>query len=281
MAKRFFDTAIFDDEWFFELTKDGKLFWIYFLSKCDNAGLLKLNTKLAKFQTGVNSIDTVLIELGNRLVRVSEQLYFCPKFISFQYPKFPQSNAPQEKQVIELLQKNGLWDFEKNNFRDSVDTLSIDLSKSYGNGKGKGNGNGEENKGVEKNFSEPEIEVADNVQHPYLEKIKTDYPVLLKIDEPLTQAQAEKLEIDIGDSLVYEKMEAMANRKDLLKKYKSVNLTIRTWSKLNGKNGKTTTGTEPKERKVGRVPESGIRSIFEGEIPIIFKRNSGNGGNDG
>lgn len=272
MAKRFFDTAIFDDEWFFELSKDGKLFWIYFLSKCDNAGLLKLNTKLAKFQTGVNSIDTVLIELGNRLVRVSEQLYFCPKFISFQYPKFPQSNAPQEKQVIELLQKNGLWDFDKNNFRDSIDTLSIELPNSHVYGKGKGNGNGEENKGVEKKILNPEIEEVEILQHPYLEKIKTEYPILLKLKEPLTQAQAEKLEIDIGDNLVYEKMEALANRIDLLKKYASVNLTIRTWSKSNINNGKST--TNPADKKLGRTTEANARE-FTGRGPILDVKNLG------
>jgi hypothetical protein len=58
---------------------------------------------------------------------------------------------------------------------------------------------------------------------------------------------------------------------------------VRNWirnEKKFAQNGKTTTGTEPKERKVGRVPESGIRNILEGEIPIIFKRSGGNGGND-
>lgn len=45
-------------------------------------------------------------------------------------------------------------------------------------------------------------------------------------------------------------------------------------------NDKSTTGNS-KEPRIGRVPESGIRSILDCEIPVIFKRNSGNGGNDG
>lgn len=280
MAKRFFDTAIFDDEWFFELSKDGKLFWIYFLSKCDNAGILKLNPKLAKFQTGVNSIDTVLEELGNRLVRVSEQIYFCPKFIDYQYPNFPQSNAPQQKQVIELLKKSGLWDEKNKQYRYGIYTVSIELPNSYGNGKGNGDGNGEDNKGVEKKISEPEpeTEVAEIMQHPYLEKIKSEYPILLKMDNPLTEKEAENLENDLGDELVYEKLEAMANRKGVLKDYTSVNLTIRTWSKFNKNNGKSTTNDKPK--RVGRISEQGIRNIFECEIPVIFPGSGGNGGND-
>ena len=51
-------------------------------------------------------------------------------------------------------------------------------------------------------------------------------------------------------------------------------------NKENQENDKSTTGNT-KEPRVGRVPESGIRSILDCEIPVIFKRNSGNGGNDG
>jgi len=68
MAKRFIDTALFDDEWFMELSKEGKLFWIYAMTKCDHAGILQLNEKLCKFQTGIKNIETVKEELGNRII---------------------------------------------------------------------------------------------------------------------------------------------------------------------------------------------------------------------
>ena len=59
MAKRFIDTLIFDDEWFCELSKDSKLFFIYFITKCDHAGILRFNKSLCKFQTGITNFDTV------------------------------------------------------------------------------------------------------------------------------------------------------------------------------------------------------------------------------
>jgi hypothetical protein len=99
---------------------------------------------LIEFQTGIKSIETVRQELANRLVTVSEQLLFCPKFISFQYPNFPNSKAPQTLGAISLLQKNGLMDLNLNFIQlpNSYLTVTKDLPKSYGNGNDKGNGNG-------------------------------------------------------------------------------------------------------------------------------------------
>src|SRR5688572_5090933 len=137
MAKRFIDTGLFDDEWFAELKPESKMFWIYYLTKCDHAGLLKFNKKLIEFQTGIKSLDTVIKEIGYRLVRVNDQLFFCPKFIQFQYPNFPKSGVKQQDSAIELLIKNGLWDSETNNFKElnkTYDTVDKDLPKSYDNG---------------------------------------------------------------------------------------------------------------------------------------------------
>lgn len=136
MAKRFIDTGLFDDEWFSELSSNAKLFWVYYLTKCDNAGLLKYNEKLMSFQTGIKDIPRVTQELGKRLLRVNEVLLFCPKFIEFQYPGFPKSKAPQQKGACDLLIKAGLMDLDLN-FKSYL-TLNQDLIKSYGNGDGNG-----------------------------------------------------------------------------------------------------------------------------------------------
>lgn len=143
MAKRFIDTGLFDDEWFAELKPESKIFWIYYLTKCDHAGLLKFNKKLIEFQTGIKSLDIVIKEIGARLVKVNEQLFFCPKFIQFQYPNFPKSGVKQQDSAIELLIKNGLWDSETHEFIEldnCMDTVTKDLNKSYDNGNVNGNG---------------------------------------------------------------------------------------------------------------------------------------------
>lgn len=110
MAKRFIDTGLFDDGWFMDLSKEGKILWMYFLTKCDHAGMLRLNEKLCKVQTDINSIDTVIKELGNRLVTVNEHLYFIPKFIVYQYPGFPNSKARAQQSAMEILKKYNLLD---------------------------------------------------------------------------------------------------------------------------------------------------------------------------
>lgn len=126
MAKRFIDTELFDDPWFMDLSKDGKLFWLYLITKCNHAGIVELNEKLCKFQTDIKSMPTVTKELGNRLVIVSEGLFFLPKFIKFQYPNFPNSNVKQQKSAIEILGKYNL-------FSNGTLTLPEHLDKGYDN----------------------------------------------------------------------------------------------------------------------------------------------------
>lgn len=126
MSKRFIDSGIFDDDWFMELSKDAKLLWVYFITKCDHAGLLKLNVKLCKVQTDIKDLPDVIKQLGNRLVTVSEQLYFIPKYIEFQYPGFPNSKVRQQQSAVDLLTKHGL-------IIDGKVRVSKDLTNSYVN----------------------------------------------------------------------------------------------------------------------------------------------------
>lgn len=124
MSKRFIDTGIFDDDWFMDLSKDAKLLWLYFITKCDHAGIIKLNEKLCKLQTEIKDLDGVIKQLGNRLVTVSEHLYFIPKFIEFQYPGFPNSKVRQQISAVDILTKYGL--FDKENL-----TVTKELANTY------------------------------------------------------------------------------------------------------------------------------------------------------
>lgn len=129
MAKRFIDTEMFCDEWFCELSKDTKLFFVYFITSCDHAGVLKLNRKLCEFQTGLKNIDSIINELGNSLVTVGNSVYFMPKFIKFQYPNFPQSTVKQQDSALKILKQYGFWDEELN----SCITVSKELVNYYDN----------------------------------------------------------------------------------------------------------------------------------------------------
>ena len=133
MAKRFVDTEMFSDDWFMDLSKDGKIMWFYLITMCDHAGIFKLNERLCKFHTGITDPASVIEQLGNRIIRVKEQLYFIPKFIEFQYPNFPNSRVMQQQSAVTILEKYGL-------FVNGSITLPEDLSKSYDNDNGNNTG---------------------------------------------------------------------------------------------------------------------------------------------
>jgi hypothetical protein len=129
MAKRFIDTNIFNDEWVCSLSKDAKLFFLYYITTCDHAGVLRLNKKLCEFQTGLKSIETLTQELSNSLITLKDGLFFMPRFIKFQYPNFPQSNVKQQEGAIKILKELGFWDNENNTYL----TLTKELANSYVN----------------------------------------------------------------------------------------------------------------------------------------------------
>jgi hypothetical protein len=133
MAKRFIDTGLFDDPWFMDLSIEAKILWIYMITRCDHAGIIELNQKMVKLQTDINSLDTVIEQLGNRIVTLSERLYFIPKFITFQYPGFPDSKAKAQESAIKILQKYSSNSAVRH-------TLSQQLPNCYGNDNGNGNG---------------------------------------------------------------------------------------------------------------------------------------------
>jgi hypothetical protein len=153
MAKRFIDTRMFEDEWVCSLSKDAKLFFIYYITTCDHAGILKLNRSLCEFQTKLKSFDTIIKELGNSLVTLKENVFFMPKFIKFQYPNFPQSNVKQQDGALKILYSYGIND----EVLKSYLTLTKDLTKSYDNDNGIVN-NIEERKKAFKKTLEPYLE---------------------------------------------------------------------------------------------------------------------------
>lgn len=222
-------------------------------------------------QKGALSEKTIRLSVGSVSVDVLSK-----------FEKDEDGNFFNERLVLEMEKRANFTESRRNNGVKGGRPKKEKKPNGYPNGKPKQNHmedvNENENKDKkenEKKDRQPNFEI---IEHPYLEKIKSEYPILLKMDNPLSEKEAEKLEKDLGDEVVYEKLEAMANRKGVLKDYTSVNLTIRSWSKFNKNNGKSTTNDKPK--RVGRISEQGIRNIFDCEIPVIFPGSGGNGGND-
>ena len=66
MAKRFIDTEIFNDDWFMELSKDAKLFYIFYITNCDHAGILKLNLY------NIKTIQTICLYIYKYILRMQQ-----------------------------------------------------------------------------------------------------------------------------------------------------------------------------------------------------------------
>lgn len=109
MSKRFISTLLFDDDWFMELSKDGKILWVYLITKCDHAGIIKLNEKLCRTQTGLNDVKKSLTELDSRLYRLTEFNIFIPGYLYFQYKGFPNSKVLQQRGAVTILENLGLF----------------------------------------------------------------------------------------------------------------------------------------------------------------------------
>lgn len=70
------------------------------------------------------------------------------------------------------------------------------------------------------------------------EKLK--FEKLLKLEQPLTQKELERLEAEYSKELILDVLEDMENHKELLKKYVSANRTLRKWIKRRlPENGKS------------------------------------------
>lgn len=135
MAKRFIDTGLFDDEFFMDLSKDGKIFWMYLITKCNHAGIISINKKLASFQTGIKDIKTIMESFGNHLVMIKDDLFFFPKFIEHQYPNGLKSNKPAIVSVVKELNKYKLLDNDYTIIKDKdkdTDNSNKDSAENKG-----------------------------------------------------------------------------------------------------------------------------------------------------
>jgi|ERR1035437_4183341 hypothetical protein len=130
MPKRFTDTDIWRQSWFLDLSPESKLVWSYLVSKCDSAGIWKIDIRELWRETGPRDINlqTFLEEVNrdyvsltgepvkrNRVMRIANgKKLWLTGFISFQYEKGRSGvNAviPAIKGALNRLRDENLYDF--------------------------------------------------------------------------------------------------------------------------------------------------------------------------
>ena len=79
MAKRFTDTTKWtNNKWFFKLSIESKLFWIYLLDSCDSVGVWEENVILASRIIGYEySMDTLLSDFEKQIYVFKDNRKWC------------------------------------------------------------------------------------------------------------------------------------------------------------------------------------------------------------
>ncbi len=137
MAKRLTDSRKWDDPWFTELSNTEKLTWIYMLDKCDYTGFFKPNIKLLNFQLDLDfTKETLLRVFKGRVQVLSDEKWFIPKFISFQYGLL--SDSDFHNKIKRILKDNRVStgcrqgvNTPKNKNKDKEEVKNKDKYKEY------------------------------------------------------------------------------------------------------------------------------------------------------
>ena len=131
MAKRFIDTNIFEKEFVSTLEAPYKLLFVYYLTKCDHAGIFdKHYLKLASFLLDHNyTVEEVQSAFNGKLIDLGDK-WFMPSFIKFQYSELNPENRAN-KSVISILESNNIdsKSLKLNGIKPLTSTLQGDKDK--------------------------------------------------------------------------------------------------------------------------------------------------------
>ena len=87
--KRFTDTKIWDDDWFYELSVEYKLFWFYIKDDCNHAGIWKPKVRVFKAMTDIEIDLEKAIRYFNhdkqRIRILDNGSWLIEDFFKFQY----------------------------------------------------------------------------------------------------------------------------------------------------------------------------------------------------
>ena len=127
MAKRFSETEIWEEDWFLDMPNEYKLFWFYMLSKCDHAGIFKVNLKSFRglIEVKLTSADALLyFNYGKQRVRVvSENIWYIEDFFVFQYGTTFNINNRMHSSIEKVLKKYNIELTTIRGLKDLKDTL--------------------------------------------------------------------------------------------------------------------------------------------------------------
>lgn len=107
MAKRLTDTEKWNDDWYISLSNDYRIIWQWLLDNCNHAGICKRSMRLLNFMCNTNVTEEEMIVSMSGRVLISNNIWFIPKFLKFQYTSLT-SQRPVIISVVKELEKHNL-----------------------------------------------------------------------------------------------------------------------------------------------------------------------------
>ncbi len=112
MAKRLTDTDIWNQDWFIDLSRDHKIFWMFLKDDCDYAGVWSPNIsifkKVHKIRLELKEALEALNQEKERVIVLKNGKWFLRQFIFFQYGGTLNPKNGVHRQVLGILCKNGV-----------------------------------------------------------------------------------------------------------------------------------------------------------------------------
>lgn len=115
MAKRFTETTIWEDDWFYELPPEYKLFWYYIKDKCDHAGVWNPRVKsfesAARINVDLKQALSYFNACKQRIRVLGNGHWFLEDFFYFQYIKSTKSlsiNNRVHNSVLNVYIREGI-----------------------------------------------------------------------------------------------------------------------------------------------------------------------------
>jgi len=112
MGKRFTETTIWDDDWFYELPSDYKLFWFYIKDNCNHAGIWQPKVRAFKSATNSNIDLNTALSLFNdgkdRIRVLFNGKWYIEDFFIFQYSPTPSLRNRVHKSALQMYVHMGI-----------------------------------------------------------------------------------------------------------------------------------------------------------------------------
>jgi hypothetical protein len=128
MAKRLTDTTKWTNKAFRSLSDKHKLFYLYILDNCDNAGVIRVDLDLIGFTLGNTfTREEIESEFEERLVFISEDKIMIRNYIAFQNGDVFKSESRIAGSIRSTLNSHGLLErYRRGEFGTTNEAVALD-----------------------------------------------------------------------------------------------------------------------------------------------------------